>query len=62
MIVTDNPMHLGNVKPCKHGVKGLCCSCAYGERSWHKSKKGMVVERDCVDFIRINKSYNYGQD
>lgn len=52
--------HLGN--PCRHGVKGLCCKCQYGERSHYQSKKGMTVERDCVDFIRFNKNLLSGQE
>ena len=42
---------------CKHGrSKIFCCACRYGERSWQKSKKGMHVEKDVVDFIEQNKS------
>ncbi len=53
----SNPKPLEmNLKPCRHGVKGLCCACAYGERSWYQSKKGMIVERDCVDFIKYNRT------
>ena len=43
-------------RKCGHGRIALfCCSCNYGERGWQKSKKGMIAERDVVDFIKFNK-------
>ena len=54
----DNPKILDKpekLSRCRHGVLGLCSKCAYGERSHYQSRKGMIVERDVVDFIRFNK-------
>jgi len=41
---------------CKEHGRFFCCACQYGERSWQKSKKGLHVEKDVVDFLKQRRS------
>lgn len=42
------PIH--KLKPCKHGVKGLCTLCAYKNTGKRKSSLNRC-EQDIVDFM-----------
>ena len=60
---TGNPMPLGEVKKCKHGVGGLCTKCAYLNTGRRKSTDANV-EVDVLEFMNqsLNKRLiSYGQ-